>query len=77
MEPITAFAMNFLSGLAKDKLTTAAGVGAAAVAGSLPAMADGQPMTLSDDPTILLTQVISGIVALVLMYWDRKREKQQ
>lgn len=60
-----------------DKLTSAGGAVAGTVAATLPAMAGGDAMTISDDPTILVAQVISGVVSLALMYWDRSRKEQK
>lgn len=66
-----------LARVVTDKLTSAGGAVAGTVAATLPAMAGGDAMTMSDDPAILIAQVISGIVSLALLYWDRKREKQK
>lgn len=73
---LKTLAANFLSGLIKDKLTSSAGIAAVTAAAALPALEPtGQPLTISGDPTVLTVQIISGVIGLVLMYIDRKREK--
>lgn len=66
-----------LARVVTDKLTSAGGAVAGTVAATLPAMAGGDAMTVSDDPAILIAQVISGLVSLALLYWDRSRKEQK